>query len=116
METLQPSVAGYNGAMRIRRFLETGVIFLILMAVTASASEPLVNIDVVNGDVRDVYTSIAERAGYNIVLPPSVQGTITVKLVDVPWRKALEVVLQTMGHEAGIDVNTIYVAPMGKLR
>lgn len=73
-------------------------------------------VDVVNGDVRAVYNSIAVQAGYNIVISPSIRGAITVKLEDVSWRKALEVVLETMGQEVQIEGNTIFVAPMKRLR
>jgi type IV pilus assembly protein PilQ len=92
------------------------ILLFVFTAAGAIASGPLVTIDVVNGDVREVYNRIAGQAGYNIVLLPSVKGTITVKLEAVPWRKALEVVLETMGHEAHIEGNTIFVAPMGRLR
>lgn len=93
-----------------------GTLLIVFMAVGALASEPTVTIDVVNGDIRAVYNDIAQQAGYNIVLFPSVTGNITVKFDAVPWRKALGEVLQTMGHDARIEGNTIFVAPMGRLR
>jgi len=91
-------------------------LLFVAMSVGVMASEPLVTIDVVNGDVRAVYNMIAEQSGYNVVLFPSVTGNITVKFDAVPWRKALGDVLRIMGHDARIEGNTIFVAPMGRLR
>ncbi len=75
----------------------------------------IVSLDYREANVIEVYNDIARQTGLNIVVHPGVKGNITVKLFDVHWQKALEVILETMGHEARIDVNTVFIAPAGKL-
>lgn len=47
-----------------------------------------------DADVRDVINTIAEQSGMNIVLSEDVNGTIQIKLRDVPWDQALVIILR----------------------
>ncbi|MBU5222405.1 secretin and TonB N-terminal domain-containing protein, partial [Vibrio cholerae] len=50
-----------------------------------------------NIDLRAVLQQIADVAGLNLVTSDEVQGSITLRLKDVPWDQALDLVLQTKG-------------------
>jgi type IV pilus assembly protein PilQ len=59
-------------------------------ATTAPATLPkTISLDVQGTDVRDVLRLLAETGGINILASGEVQGSITVRLVDVPWEQAL---------------------------
>jgi len=49
-------------------------------------------------DITKVIRLIAAAGGANIVVGPEVQGTVTVRLRDVPWRYALDVTVKTLGY------------------
>jgi len=51
-----------------------------------------------DADVRQVIDTIARASGANIVIGPDVQGFVSVRFSDVPWRDALDVVARTLGY------------------
>jgi type IV pilus assembly protein PilQ len=51
-----------------------------------------------NVDVQRVIDAIAKISGANIVVGPEVQGTVTVRLRNIPWRDALEATAKTLGY------------------
>jgi type IV pilus assembly protein PilQ len=59
----------------------------------------------------DVVRTFAKLAGFNLVLDPRVQGSVTVELKDVPWDQALYLILKTHGMGAEIDGRLWVVAP-----
>ncbi|MCR9248041.1 MAG: hypothetical protein NXI31_23665 [bacterium] len=50
-----------------------------------------------NTDIQKVIDTIAKISGANIVVNPDVQGQITVRLKEVPWRHALDACVKTLG-------------------
>ncbi len=54
-----------------------------------------INIEVDDGEVRDVLRMIAEQAGINLIVDEMVQGKISLKLREVPWDQALALILKT---------------------
>ena len=70
-----------------------------------------ISLDVQSADVRDVLRLLAETGGVNILASGEVQGTMTVRLVDVPWEQALEAVLKLTGLAQERQGNIILVAP-----
>lgn len=56
-----------------------------------------------NIPVRSALQLIAEEAQFNLVVSDSVQGTITLRLKDVTWEQALDIVLQMKGLGYRID-------------
>jgi type IV pilus assembly protein PilQ len=86
-------------------------------ATTAPATPPkTISLDVQGTDVRDVLRLLAETGGVNILASGEVQGTITVRLVDVPWEQALEAVLKLTGLAQERQGNVILVAPAERFR
>jgi type IV pilus assembly protein PilQ len=74
-----------------------------------------VTLDFKEADIRNVLKIIAYKAGINIVTTPEVIGNVTIRLVDVPWEKALDVILRTYGFGYEKQGNIITVAPIEKL-
>lgn len=61
--------------------------------------------------VRSVLQLIAEVSDFNIVVADSVQGSVTTRLVNVPWDQALDIVLQAKGLDKRKQGGVIWVAP-----
>ena len=74
-----------------------------------------VTLDFKDADIRNVLKIISYKCGVNIVATPEVIGNVTIRLVDVPWEKALEVILKTYGFGFERIGNIITVAPIDKL-
>jgi type IV pilus assembly protein PilQ len=49
-----------------------------------------------NAEITEIIDTIAKLSGANIVIAPEVGGTLTLRLTEVPWRDALEVVAKTL--------------------
>ncbi|PJK13015.1 type IV pilus secretin PilQ [Lysobacteraceae bacterium NML120232] len=65
--------------------------------------------------VRPVLQLIAEEANLNIVVADSVTGNVTIRLVDVPWDQALDLILQSKGLDKRQQGNVIWVAPQAEI-
>lgn len=68
------------------------------------------SLDVQGADIRTVLRSISEFSKINIIPDREVEGPISVRLVDVPWRQALSLVCQSAGLEAVEGKDVIRVA------
>lgn len=79
---------------------------------TGGTSGRPMNLDVQNADVQTVFRSIAAYGGVNIVADRDVTGPISVKVTDLPWRHALDVVCQAAGLVAVERNGVIRVATM----
>jgi type IV pilus assembly protein PilQ len=74
-----------------------------------------VTLDFKEADIRNVLKIISYKAGVNIVTTPEVMGNVSIRLVDVPWEKALQAILKTYGFGYERQGNIITVAPIDKL-
>ncbi|TRZ96166.1 type IV pilus secretin PilQ [bacterium] len=74
-----------------------------------------VSLDFKDADIRNVLKIISYKSGVNIVATPEVMGNVSIRLVDVPWEKALDVILKTYGFAYEKKGNIIMVAPIDKL-
>lgn len=59
----------------------------------------------------EVLRAFAQIVGFNLVIAPGVQGSVTAELKDVPWDQALDVILKTNGLAAEVDGRIWWVAP-----
>jgi len=66
-------------------------------------------------EVRSVLQLLADFTNKNIVVSDSVQGNITLRLKDVPWDQALDIVLESKGLAMRNNGNVIWVAPATEL-
>ncbi len=68
-----------------------------------------------NVEVRSVLQVIADFTGLNIITSDTVTGNLTLRLKDVPWDQALDIVLQAKGLDMRKNGNVILVAPKDEL-
>ena len=64
-----------------------------------------------NVEIRSVLQVIADFTGLNIIASDSVQGNITLRLKDVPWDQALDIILQSKGLTKRKNGNVVLIAP-----
>ncbi|MBJ8496610.1 type IV pilus secretin PilQ family protein [Acinetobacter oleivorans] len=66
-------------------------------------------------EVRRVLQLLADFTGINMVAADSVQGNITLRLKDVPWDQALDIILKTKNLDKRRNGNVIWIAPVAEL-
>jgi type IV pilus assembly protein PilQ len=66
-------------------------------------------------ETRAVLQLLADASGQNIVVSDSVTGNVTLRLQNVPWDQALDIVLRTKGLDKRRQDNVIIVAPQEEL-
>jgi type II secretory pathway component GspD/PulD (secretin) len=76
--------------------------------------EPI-SLDLKDADIRDVLLTFAKLTKMNMVIDPEVRGTVTVRLEDVPWDQALEVILKVNGLGYVMERNVVRVAQPARL-
>jgi type IV pilus assembly protein PilQ len=74
-----------------------------------------ISLSLKDADVRDVLKTFATLTRLNIVVDPSVKGSVTVELREVPWDQAFELILTINGLDYQYENNVVYVAPKTKL-
>lgn len=62
-------------------------------------------------EVRSVLQLIADFTGLNVVVSDSVGGSVTLRLKDVPWDQALDIILNSKGLDKRQKGNVLYIAP-----
>jgi type IV pilus assembly protein PilQ len=70
-----------------------------------------ISIDFQDVELTHVFRLIADISGYNVVVSPDVKGKFSMKLADVPWDQALDIVLRNYGLSKSIEANIIRIAP-----
>jgi len=68
-----------------------------------------------DADIKDVLKTFSVLTDLNIVLDPSVSGSVTVELRNVPWDQALDLILKINGLDYVLENNVLRVAPISKL-
>ena len=91
---LQPVVSGQEEQAPAERDLSTS---------------NLVTLDFKEADINNVLKIISYKSGINIVTTPDVMGNVSVRLTDVPWEIALDVILKTYGFGYQRQGNVILV-------
>jgi hypothetical protein len=72
-------------------------------------SGALVDLDLQNVDIANVCRLLADVGRVNIVVADDVHGTVTLRLKQVPWDRALDVILRTKGFRADREADVIVV-------
>jgi len=75
-----------------------------------------ISLDFKDVDIRDVLRLIADVSDLNIIAGDEVDGTVTIRLVDVPWDQALDVILLTKGLGFVRVGNVLRIAPAQMLK
>jgi type IV pilus secretin PilQ/predicted competence protein len=73
-------------------------------------------LDLKEADILDIFRLIAEVSGFNVVVDPDVGGRITIRMDNVPWDQALEVILKNQSLGKEIEGNVMRIARNEKLR
>lgn len=68
-----------------------------------------------NIEVRSLLQVIADFTNFNIVTSDSVNGAVTLRLKDVPWDQALDIILQAKGLGMRKSGNVIWIAPQDEI-
>jgi len=68
-----------------------------------------------NVEVRAVLQVIADFTGLNIIASDTVAGNVTLRLKDVPWDQALDIIMRAKGLDKRVSGNVIWVAPRDEL-
>ena len=116
---------GQGGSLRGRtarkRWLEIGAVLVLLFCAPAVAepsphgeAEPL-SLNFQDIDVRAALRIIADVADFNLVASEAVSGRLTLRLEEVAWQQALELVLQVSGLDQRRLGDVVYVAPAAEI-
>jgi type IV pilus assembly protein PilQ len=68
-----------------------------------------------NIEVRSLLQVIADFTNFNVVTSDSVSGAVTLRLKDVPWDQALDIILQAKGLGMRKNGNVLWIAPKDEL-
>jgi type II secretory pathway component HofQ len=68
-----------------------------------------ISLDLKDADLKDVLATFAKLARVNIAIDPGVKGSVTLRLHDVPWDQALEVILRINGLGYVLEGNVLRV-------
>jgi type IV pilus assembly protein PilQ len=82
---------------------------------TGSLGTPI-SLDFKDGDLQDIFRLFADISGLNVVVNPGVSGKVTLKLNEVPWARALELILKTNGLGCVLEDNVIRIAKLTDLQ
>jgi len=80
-----------------------------------SFSGELINVNFQNVDIHSVLSLLAEVNDFSLVVADSVSGNVTLRLVNVPWDQALDMVLRSEGLGQRIEGTVMYIAPAGEI-
>lgn len=75
-----------------------------------------ISLDLKDAEIQNVLRLLADVSKLNIVAADDVQGKITIKLRNVPWDQALDIILRSKQLDKTRNGNIIRVAPIEKLR
>ncbi len=70
-----------------------------------------ISLDFQDAEIGSIFRLLADVNGYNLVLDPSVHGKITIKLMNVPWDQALDIIVNTFNLGKSIEGNILWIAP-----
>ena len=74
-----------------------------------------ISIDFQDAELTHVFRLIADISGYNMIVSPDVKGKFSMRLIDVPWDQALDVILRNYTLSKTLEGNIIRIAPTSVL-
>ncbi len=74
-----------------------------------------ISLDLQDADLVNVLRLFGELANLNMILSPDVKGKVTVRLVNIPWDQAMEIILKMNGLGYNIEDNILRIASMSAL-
>lgn len=73
------------------------------------------SMDFQNANIKNIFRIIAEVSGFNLVLSPDVGGEVNIRLIDVPWNQAFEIILENNALGRLCEGNIIRIVPNATL-
>jgi len=74
-----------------------------------------ISLDLQDADLINVMRLFAEVANLNIILSPEVKGKVTVRMVNIPWDQAMDIILKMNGLGYLLEDNILRIASVGAL-
>jgi type IV pilus assembly protein PilQ len=74
-----------------------------------------ISLDLQDADLINVMRLFAEVANLNIILSPDVKGRVTVRMVNIPWDQAMEIILKMNGLGYALEDNVLRIASVSAL-
>jgi len=74
-----------------------------------------ISLDLQDADLVNVLRLFGELANLNMILAPDVRGKVTVRLVNIPWDQAMEIILKMNGLGFTLEDNILRIASLGAL-
>ena len=71
-----------------------------------------ISFDFKEGDLQDIFRLMADISGLNVVVNPGISGRVTLKLTEVPWDQALDLILKINGLGYAIEDNVLRIAKL----
>jgi len=75
-----------------------------------------ISMDFKDADLTNVFRIIAEVSNLNIITTDEVKGKVSIRLINVPWDQALDIVLRSKGLGATQEGNVLRIAPIASLQ
>lgn len=100
----------YGNAAPAIRTDDGGTAIQLRSNVTIPNADSVVNLSLRDADITQVLRMFADQAGMNIIFADGVEGTVTMDLVDIPLKDALDLVVKTHKLYYDIKANTLVVS------
>ena len=75
-----------------------------------------ISLDFKDADLTNIFRIIAEVSNLNIITTDDVKGRVSIRLINVPWDQALDIVLRAKGLGVTQEGNVLRIAPLAKIR
>jgi len=75
-----------------------------------------ITFDFKDGDLQDIFRLFADISGLNVVVNPGISGKVTLKLTEVPWDQALDLILKINSLGYTIEDNVLRIARVADLQ
>jgi type IV pilus assembly protein PilQ len=110
---VSPPQAQQAGAMTGKPLL--GASDATLLAGGSKFAGRKISLDLQDADLINVMRLFAEVANLNIILSPEVKGKVTVRMVNIPWDQAMDIILKMNGLGYVLEDNILRIASVGAL-
>ncbi|MBI5195162.1 MAG: secretin and TonB N-terminal domain-containing protein, partial [Nitrospirae bacterium] len=74
-----------------------------------------ISLDFQDADLLHIFRLLADVSGYNIVVHPEVKGKFSMRILNVPWDQALDIILRNYSLSKIVEGNIIRIAPTNVL-
>ncbi len=98
-----------EGGKRTARFSEERCLKIL------GGEKPPISLDFQNAQLVNIFRILSEVGGFNIILAPAVGGTTNIRLVDVPWNQAMELIIKNNGLAKQCFENIVRIATQENL-